>query len=489
MSQTVKSWYLAAATLLAASVMLSVFPVESEDLPMYLAIGRRILSLGAIPEIDPFLYSIPEYHWTVAHQWLNHVLFYKLYQWGSWEAVTLFKAGFLTLLPAAVLIMAHRREVYGFFPLLITAVALSASLWRFVERSAIFSEVFAVLVLFILLERREGSRGPYLLPLIFLFWVNLHPGFVLGLALLVLALGAQIKQWNEKRWRTLLNMTILSVIACLINPKGLQGLLYPLKFTLDEARVMSRFYTEWWPAYHPAFMTGEIFPRFCALAGVGFFALLAATVERTRLRQAFPLFEWLAFIAFTGIAIQGVRFIPMSSFAISLLSMHVLSVFPRDGFFRARTWANWIFVVMLSGLIGYTLNRGYYASGVNRKLAFGLSPNSFPIENADRIQLLPKDYRIFNNHDFGGYLAWLWDGERRVFYHGFVTDLNFYQKEFLRIVRSKEDMAEIIRKYDLRIILVDRSQGYPVFKRLLDNFPEWKLEGVDHASALWVRAR
>lgn len=484
----VKSWYLAAATLFAAAQILSIFPIESEDLPMYLAIGRRILSAGQIPMVDPFLYSIPNYHWTVAHQWLNHVFFYILFQYGSWEAVTLFKAAFLSLLPAAVLIMARRREVFGFFPLLITSIALSASLWRFVERSAIFSEVFTVLVLFILLERRESSRGPMLLPVIFLLWANLHPGYPVGLALLALALVSQIDTWRDKRWRTLLNFTLLSAVACLLNPKGLQGALYPFKFFGEEARVMAEYYTEWWPIYHPSFMAGEIFPRYCVLVTIGFFALLAATVERVKQRQSFPFFEWLAFLGFVGLAISAIRFVPTSSFAIALLSMHTLSVFPRDGFFRARTWANWVFVVVASLLLGYTLRHGYRSGGTTRTLTFGLSPQHFPIENVERIKRLPREYKIFNNHDFGGYLAWIFNGERQVYYHGFVTDLDFYRSEFIRMVRSTADMDDIVRKNDLRIILVDKAEGYGVFKKLLERFPEWKLEGVDGTSVLWVRA-
>jgi hypothetical protein len=61
---------LAVGGALSAIAMACTFPVQSDDIFMYLAIGRRFFNDGRLPRIDPFLFSLPDYHWHITHEWM-----------------------------------------------------------------------------------------------------------------------------------------------------------------------------------------------------------------------------------------------------------------------------------------------------------------------------------------------------------------------------------------------------------------------------------
>lgn len=73
------------------------FPIRSDDIFMYLALGKRFLS-GEFPEIDPFLFSMPTFHWHTAHEWGSYIIFYLTYLLGGYTALIALKAALLTSL-------------------------------------------------------------------------------------------------------------------------------------------------------------------------------------------------------------------------------------------------------------------------------------------------------------------------------------------------------------------------------------------------------
>lgn len=462
-----KSWYFAAGAVLAATATLSLFSIESEDLPMYLAIARLMVQSGGLPVHDPFLFTISNYEWYIAHQWLSYLVFYGLYAAGGWALIVWFKTALVCAMPGAVL-WGSARQSRRPLTFVLIALALTASAWRFVERSALFSDIFTVLTLLLLLENRaRPTRAVFVLPAVFLLWVNLHPGFPVGLFFC----GAFLIFHFDRR---LAFATALSAASCLINPKGFWGAVYPLIFANREAEIFQRYYTEWWPAYRAPFVTSEVAVAFLIL---GLMVVYLLCRKSARIWADLVIAAALIFMA-----VKAIRFFPMASFSLALLGTYAAGAKreerPRLQRAAALTFASAALIILLTG---------YSTLGLKRRLGFELDRRSFPIGNAELIDQLPADWHMFNNHDYGGYLAWRWDGRRKVYFHGFVTDTDFYVNEFTRAARSPQDLQDLIRKYDLKIILVDRAEGYPVFGNLLKDNPEWKLTGADEASVLWVR--
>jgi len=64
--------------------------------------------------------------------------------------------------------------------------------------------------------------------------------------------------------------------------------------------------------------------------------------------------------------------------------------------------------------------------------------------------------RIYNQHEAGAYLIWRFGGRMKVFFHGWVTDNDFYFNEFFAANRSPEDFARIADRYDVEGFLLMR---------------------------------
>src|SRR5947208_1922605 len=88
-------------TLIAAFFM-SLNPVQSDDLWMYLTLGRRLFTLGEFGETDPYVFAFPNYHWHVWHEWLSYVIYYSTYLLGGFQALMILKAALVAIAAAIV---------------------------------------------------------------------------------------------------------------------------------------------------------------------------------------------------------------------------------------------------------------------------------------------------------------------------------------------------------------------------------------------------
>jgi len=179
-------------------VTLSLFPIQSEDLFMYLALAREYFRNGSFPSSDPFLLAETN-SWTILHQWLSYILFYGIYSLGGYAAIIVTKVALILGTLSIPLLWVRKNWAAVFFWSLSVLIGALAMSFRLVERTSIFSDIFVTLIIGILIKEIESpSRWKYILPLIFLFWVNLHPGFPTGWALCGLALSQVQKNGAQK---------------------------------------------------------------------------------------------------------------------------------------------------------------------------------------------------------------------------------------------------------------------------------------------------
>src|SRR4029079_15512428 len=82
-----------------------------------------------------------------------------------------------------------------------------------------------VLLSLVLLALETGTY--WALPLLMLVWVNTHSLFVLGPVAISAYVAAELFRGKEADRRLLL-WAAAAVLACLVNPWGLNGLLFPL---------------------------------------------------------------------------------------------------------------------------------------------------------------------------------------------------------------------------------------------------------------------
>jgi tetratricopeptide (TPR) repeat protein len=148
------------------------------DLGWQMATGRYILIHHAIPRTELFSYTAHGVEWI--YPILSGIVFYLLDQIGGYVLISWFCA--LTCVGCIALLI-YRRSMWA-IALALLAVPVFAS--EIMPRASLFTMVFFTAFARILLEHFEDRRAPlWLLPALMLLWVNLHTGFISGLALIV----------------------------------------------------------------------------------------------------------------------------------------------------------------------------------------------------------------------------------------------------------------------------------------------------------------
>ena len=243
------AWVLGAAVL---SLVITVQPFRDSDVWWHLAIGHYILAHG-IPSVEPFSFLHAANPW-VGQQWL--------YEVGLTRAVDLGGPGLASLLMGvvassalliAVLSIPAKRRPPG--PVMAAALLLSALVAAQLlgVRGQVISLFGAAIVLNLVVRWRGGSDRVLLaLPAVFLVWANLHAGFVVGLAIAVLALVAS--PGVDRRRRMLLAAAVAgSLVATLVNPAG-PGLWSYVGATLTDPTITG-VVTEWQsPDFHDVWL-------------------------------------------------------------------------------------------------------------------------------------------------------------------------------------------------------------------------------------------
>lgn len=208
-------------TLLLASSVLYFFSINEADNDLWghLLFGREIIAQGSIARVDTYSYTVAGQPW-INHEWLSQVVLAATYQWGGSPGLLLLKFAVATLTLLLVFDRLRRRTqrpaVWGAVGLVTVAVLARG----FAIRPQIFTYLGAALTLWLIDRHRRGHRGAlWCFPPLFLVWVNLHGGFILGLGILGFFAAANLLRGREgagQPWLALLG----SIAVLVVNPYG-----------------------------------------------------------------------------------------------------------------------------------------------------------------------------------------------------------------------------------------------------------------------------
>lgn len=238
-----------ADTLLAALFFAAVFlfllrPVGAEqDFWWHLANGRWIMEHGTLPAVDPFgLFPLtppsPQDLLVLRGFWLSQLLYLCLYKAGGLAAIALLGALTMTLTVFFVWRTLCRTLPAGISLLPLTPLLLAARFVSEIRPQQFTFLCFALLIL--LLEqlraklREQGKAGlpGIAIPLLILLWAQLHPGYIMGIPLIAIALAAALPAEGSKERsgaiRSLLLVGTASAAAALTPAAGVSSLLASL---------------------------------------------------------------------------------------------------------------------------------------------------------------------------------------------------------------------------------------------------------------------
>jgi tetratricopeptide (TPR) repeat protein len=218
---------------LALTFLLAIFPLKDVDFHWHLRTGDLIRKTGQIPRVDFYTFTRQGVPWIDLH-WMFQVGISWIYERGGVPALTLAKA-VITCLAVFLLVTARRRT----WPVWAMVLAWLPALLLLGGRMYVRPETLSLLYLAIFLAvicRWEGR--PWLawtLPVVQVVWVNSHGLFVLGPIVLAFALVDAVFRRgafaHDRRrwWQIVVPAGVATGLACLLNPYGIHGAMYPLE--------------------------------------------------------------------------------------------------------------------------------------------------------------------------------------------------------------------------------------------------------------------
>jgi pentatricopeptide repeat protein len=212
------------------------------DVWWHLRTGQWILDHREAPTLDPFTFTSAGRPWIDLH-WLFQVILAAAYAAGGVRGMILMAAaaGTATLLVA---LAARDRRWPTWVVTACWLPALMAMSARLVPRPEVLSFLAMAAYLSVLFRTDDHPALAWALPAVQVLWVNSHALFVLGPIILCAYLIGQLanalagKAWaleatpRPRGWRWWAHVggaTAAVGLACLANPYGLHGVLFPLE--------------------------------------------------------------------------------------------------------------------------------------------------------------------------------------------------------------------------------------------------------------------
>jgi hypothetical protein len=280
---------------LALTFLLAIFPLKDADFHWHLRTGDLIRKNGQIPRVDFYTFTSQGKPWIDLH-WIFQVGISWLNERGGVPALILAKAG-ITCVAVFLLITARRRSWPIWVMVLAWLPALLVLSGRMYVRPETLSLLYLAITLAVVSRWDQWPWLAWILPLVQAAWVNSHGLFligpiVLGFALVDAALrrGAFARD-RQRWWQTVVPACAAAAAACLLNPFGLRGAIFPLEL----AGTMSN------PIFSASIAELMPIPRFIQKAGLANLPLQLhfITMALGGLSFLIPMI-WLAWVRVRG---------------------------------------------------------------------------------------------------------------------------------------------------------------------------------------------
>jgi hypothetical protein len=442
----------------------------------HIAAGRQILATHTWPTTNHYSFTAPDSEW-LAYEWLGEVMMAAASRLGG-------ARGLMALLMVLVSLIFLLLYYYAYLRSgnVKAALAVCAAVWPllglcFSLRPQLLGYVFLLVTLICLERYRQGlQKSLWLLPCVFVLWVNTHGTYSLGLLAIGVYWLAGIKDLSlgdleGKRWlpaerRHLGLVLILCVLALLVNPYGPRLLRYEL--SAFSQPVNMAYFEEWQPL---AF--NQFFGKWFLVLLFLFF--LAPIVWRFRLRV-----DELALILLAAyMACVHQRFLVFFAIVIApVLAALLAKWWPGYDSAKDKPLLNALLMLLFAaGLIVFFPSTADLQRVIDRNQPRGA---------VDYLRRHPVPGRMFNDQFWGGYLIWAFAGEHAVFIDGRCDayEPSGVLADYIRIIRLEQGALELLAKYGVSSCLIERNA---TLCTLLDAQPEWRRVYEDDLSVLYVK--
>jgi len=479
-------WILALSLSLYAFLLVSQkIVLVTADLGRHLKNGEIFLTTLTIPRRNFYSYTHPNFP-VINHHWGSGVIFYLLYQLGSFPLLSIIY-GFLVSL--AVFLIFRAALIVGstwesFLSLLLALPLIS---YRTEVRPEGFSFLFFSLDFYLLLKFLKSQISFKKLALFYLLiqlvWANLHLFFVFGPFLVAIAIVEAISS-NRDKLRQLFFLALASFLINLINPSFLSGLLEPLLIFKNYGYMLIENQSIFFAQRR---LGGYVFFQVELLAVIAA-AALAFLIFRFRKKTNWFLILILIFSMI--LAFRFIRAIPLFGLSLVPFLSHFLYQLSKEKPpLRSLLPTGSLFLLFLLFWLSLCFNWPYSPFYLSR-FGFGLAPGVAGAADFFRRSRLSGP--IFNNYDIGGYLIFYLYPKERVFVDNRpeAYPASFFREIYIAAQEKEEIWRQIEEQYRFNTIFFYRHDATPwaqpfLIRRLKD--PDWVPVYVDSYSLILVR--
>lgn len=474
--------------------------VDDADLGWQLAAGRYLVERGQIPSQDVFTHTASGREWIYPP--FSGAIFYLLYSWAGWKALSVFGA-LASVTVVALLLSGGGTPGARMLTPALAAFAVPLVAARTKVRSDLFSTILFATVLILLWRHYRGRRAPLwlLVPLMFA-WANLHLGFVAGLALFgcYLTMEALDLLWPGRRPEAMARLRqatpwlAAGALATFLNPWGPR--LYIALFRQNSIlKSLEGYVGEWFPArisWQTAYSLVELrHPEsgFSWLLLAGVMAIALAAWKKS------PPSAVLVLFAMFG-AMRYVRFqVLFAMIAVVVAGDLIGSALGERPHHMLRAVLVSLIAVLAGVRIGDLASNRYYLSAPENA-TFGPGVSWWYPERAAAFivrERLPA--RVLNDYNSGGFLSFaLWPhypvsiDNRAV---PFGSEVFFLHKKLLEGGPDAPEWQTAFDHWEINTLAVNvaRYGGFNVLLRSFCRSPRWRAVYVDEVSAIFLRDR
>lgn len=432
--------------------------------------------------------------------WLVQVVGYAAYsQWGVASLQFLYAASLFACVIALLLRFREKTDSIGVSLIGLAVFGLVAYKSLAIIRPQLAGLV-CYTVLFTLVTRRKWHRSVWvLIPILFVFWANMHGSFLLGLVVLgALCLGRACDIFRhtkslkavaaDSKTRQLLMMGELAVVASLLNPYGLG--IYPAVHMISQNPNFTSLIE--WDSMTLRMMHGKAM----AVAVVVLIVLYRLTPRRVSFAEPILLIG-LGLWAMWSVRMT-VWWTPVAALYTVLHLNAVLKKYlkPQQNPAPEITCSGlntvvtiglmWIFFAYTP--FGTTLLHGYPkdAEKADRIYRRSLSRETPVAITRYLNEHIPRGL-VFNSYEWGDYLLWAGPENIKVFLnsHAHLAPRDVWL-DYLNIVSAAPNWKDKLDRYGVNTVVVDQR-----FRRKLINTlkrdEDWELKYEDNLGVVFQR--
>lgn len=453
------------------------YAIFEGDTWWHLAVGNHILTTHTWPRTDQYSFTAPGNKW-IAYEWLGDVVIAtsnRLYGLsGMAILLVILGAGIVLLMYRYAYVRSHNTKA----AFLACALLLPLTVVSFTLRPQLIGYVFLLLTLTWLEKFRHGKQKTlWLLPVLFLVWVNVHGTFAFGIAVLGLYWVCGLvdfrfgqiraKRWTDKQRRHLEIVMLLSFIALVITPYGTQLAVNPVEMAFFQPVNIGSF-QEWRP------------PGFGGTYGLLLLGLILLFILLPLLLRLEYQLEELALLIF-GIyaACVHIRFVIVfamlfAPFLATLIARYVPRYDPTND--------KYLLNAVLMALIAF----GCIKLFPSRRTMNKVVSHGFPTGAVMYIRQHPSVGPVFDKEFWGGYLIKELGTQQKVFIDGRagLYEAAGVLSDYLSIVRLAPNTKFLLRKYHVRSCLIEPRSPLAT---LLGHSPGWQRVYSGANSVIFVR--